>query len=354
MITEMQASAGERLSLLTDRLAERVTAQQYQLQPELMERFGPSGVERTKQDSVYHLRYLAQSVALGSPLLFIKYIIWLRQLLVQYKITGEDLRVNLNLIREALNDQLEPGHKLLVLDYLDMGIHQVDEVEVLQSFLQQEKPYFKEAESYLRLLLAGERRLALEFVLKLHEAGVPIRDIYLHIFQTCQYEVGRLWQTGELTIAQEHYCTASTQSIISHLYPRWITAPQTDRTMVAVGVGDEMHEIGLRMLTDFFEMEGWDTHYLGTNLPDAELIRYLVKQQADVLAVSVTMTYHVAHAQRLIAAIRAEDSLKDIKVLVGGMPFNIEKELWRKVGADGYAPDAKGATEVADKLLSRA
>ncbi|MBT2289956.1 hypothetical protein J7E73_12535 [Paenibacillus albidus] len=106
MITEMQASAGERLSLLTDRLAEQVTAQQYQLQPELMERFGPSEVERTKQDSVYHSRYLAQSVALGSPLLFIKYIIWLRQLLVQYKITGEDLRVNLNKGATEVADKL--------------------------------------------------------------------------------------------------------------------------------------------------------------------------------------------------------------------------------------------------------
>ncbi|WP_440120087.1 hypothetical protein [Paenibacillus sp. QZ-Y1] len=37
--------------------------------------------------------------------------------------------------------------------------------------------------------------------------------------------------------------------------------------MVAACVGSEQHEIGLRMLTDVFEMEGWDTYYLGQMFP---------------------------------------------------------------------------------------
>jgi methanogenic corrinoid protein MtbC1 len=156
---------------------------------------------------------------------------------------------------------------------------------------------------------------------------------------------------GHITVAQEHYCTACTQSIISQLYPRWIRAQTGSRKLIAVGVGGELHEIGLRMLADFFEMEGWNTYYLGSNMPAESLIRYLKEEPADLLAVSVTMTFHVSEVQSLIASIRKNSELDGLQIMVGGMPFNIDTELWKKVGADGYAPDAKGALEAAELLV---
>ncbi|MGN7763979.1 cobalamin-dependent protein [Paenibacillus sp. 22594] len=353
MLTDQQ-NAGERLKVLAEQLAEEVTLRQYERQPELRQRFGPSGMARTKQDSLYHLRYLAQSVALDSPLLFINYIVWLKVLLAQYKITGKDLQINLGLMKDAIGLRVETPEKDLILSYLDMGIHHALEEQSVPPFLQPDKPYYREAEKYLKLLLDGERRKASEFILGLHDEGVPIHDLYLHIFQNSQYEIGRLWQLGYITVAQEHYCTACTQSIISQLYPRWIQAQEGKKTLVVVGVGQELHEIGLRMLADFFEMEGWNTYYLGSNMPAEGLIRYLKEQPADLLAISITMTFHVSEVQRLIASIRTHAELNHIKIMVGGMPFNIDRELWRKVGADGYAPDAKGALEIAGRLIPEA
>ncbi|WP_249900846.1 cobalamin-dependent protein [Paenibacillus sp. PK3_47] len=350
MYTDQQ-DAGERLKQIAEQLAEEVTLRQYKRQPELMDRFGPSGKARTRQDSLYHLRYLAESVSLASPLLFINYIIWLKVLLAQYKITAEDLRVNLDLMKEAISIELPSPEKEMILSYLDMGMYHVLEEVSLAPFLQPEKPYFREADQYLKLLLDGERRRASDLIVELLDSGVPIQEIYLHIFQDSQYEIGRLWQTGKITVAQEHYCTACTQSIISQLYPRWIRAQTGGRRMVAVGVGGELHEIGLRMLADFFEMEGWNTYYLGSNMPSESLIRYLKEEPADLLAVSVTMTFHVSEAQRLIAAIRKNSELDGLNIMVGGMPFNIDAELWKKVGADGYAPDAKRALEIAEQLV---
>lgn len=346
-----QQNAGERLKIMAEQLAEEVTLRQYKRQPELLERFGPSGKERTRQDSLYHLRYLAESVSLASPLLFINYMIWLKILLAQYKITGEDLRINLDLMKEAITAQVDSPDREMILSYLEMGMYHLLEEESLAPFLQPEKPYFREAGQYLKLLLDGERRKASELVMSLLDEGVTVQDIYLHIFQNSQYEIGRLWQMGTITVAQEHYCTACTQSIISQLYPRWITAQTGSRRMVAVGVGGELHEIGLRMLSDFFEMEGWNTYYLGSNMPVENLIRYLREEPADLLAVSVTMTFQVSEVQRLIATIRKKSELDGLRIIVGGMPFNIDRELWKKVGADGYAPDAKSALEVAGELV---
>lgn len=350
-MSTIQQEAGSRLAGMAEVIAGTVTTKQYERQPELMARFGPSGVERTRQDTLYHLRYLAQSVSLDSPILFIQYISWLKILLARYGITGQDLLINLKLIYDALEEHLDSPSREVVLSHLDMGIYQLDQEERSDSFIDPDKPYALEAKRYLELLLDGRRREASRFVLKLHEEGVPVRDLYLYIFQVSQYEIGRLWQTGTISVAQEHYCTACTQSILSSLYPHWIVEAKKGPKLVAAGVGEELHEIGLRMLTDFFEMEGWDTHFLGANMPQETLLRYLRKHRPEVVAISVTLSYHVDLAVKLIGAIRKEEEIGQTVILVGGMPFNIDRELWMKVGADGYAPDAETAISVAERLL---
>jgi methanogenic corrinoid protein MtbC1 len=41
-----------------------------------------------------------------------------------------------------------------------------------------------------------------------------------------------------------------------------------------------------------------------------------------------------------------------VLVLVGGYPFNLAPDLWRRIGADGWAPDAQLAVERAGELLA--
>jgi hypothetical protein len=69
-----------------------------------------------------------------------------------------------------------------------------------------------------------------------------------------------------------------------------------------------------------------------------------------MLGVSVTMTFHTHLLAELIAAVRAAVD-RPIKILVGGYPFNIAPELWRKVEADGFAPDAQSAVATANRIV---
>ena len=50
---------------------------------------------------------------------------------------------------------------------------------------------------------------------------------------------------------------------------------------------------GDRMVADFFEMDGWDTYFLGANTPAESVLRTADERRADVLAVSCTMTFHI-------------------------------------------------------------
>lgn len=217
--------------------------------------------------------------------------------------------------------------------------------------LSEESSLSHNARKFLDMLLAGQRNAATRLILDLVEHGTPVKNIYLDVFQVSQREVGRLWETNQVTVAQEHFCSAATQMIMAQLYPHIFNAERLDRRMVATCVGSELHEIGLRMVTDFFEMEGWDTYYMGSNMPAFSVIAALEAQQADLLGISATMFYHVSAVKELIAEVRASDAGRDIRILVGGYPFIATPDLAEKVGADGFGKDAVHAIELANHLV---
>ena len=89
----------------------------------------------------------------------------------------------------------------------------------------------------LRLLLRGNRQAASQLILTAVARGVTVKDIYLHVFQRTQYEIGRLWQINRISVAQEHFCTAATQLIMSQLYPHIFRTERVGRRLVATCVG---------------------------------------------------------------------------------------------------------------------
>lgn len=229
----------------------------------------------------------------------------------------------------------------------------VDAKAAPRKFILRDAPLGKLAENYLEAMLACERNRAGDLVMEAVERGTSIRDIYLHVFQPVQYEIGWLWQTGLISVGHEHYCTNSTQLIMSMLYPKLFSGKRSGKRMLAACVQGELHELGLRMLTDFFEMDGWDTQFLGANTPVEGVVRILEEWRADMLAVGVTMHYHLDEAQKLIGAVRGSPRGRDTLVLVGGYTCLVVDNLWQKLGADGTAPDARHAIELASKLIER-
>ncbi|WP_431089490.1 hypothetical protein [Paenibacillus sp. 8b26] len=135
-----QYTAGESLLLQAENLAELVTNKQYELQPDLLQRFGDNGKVKTKQDSIYSLNYLAESVIVNSPILFTQYVSWLRKLLEGFDITQEDLTINFRLIKETLVEHFRHPDKMMVLQHLDLGIQQIGKKEEYASFITNDNP----------------------------------------------------------------------------------------------------------------------------------------------------------------------------------------------------------------------
>jgi methanogenic corrinoid protein MtbC1 len=188
----------------------------------------------------------------------------------------------------------------------------------------------------------------MEVITRALDAGTPLRDVYRQVFEPAQQEIGRLWQLNRITVAQEHYCTAATQHIMTQLYGRVFAGEKRESRAVAMCVGGELHEVGLRIVTDLLELEGWQTWYLGASVPPAAAVQLCVEQRADVLLVSATLPPHIAAVTEVIRLFRARPELAQSKVIVGGRAFRSTPDLWRTIGADGYATNADEALALLD------
>jgi len=206
-------------------------------------------------------------------------------------------------------------------------------------------------EDYLGALRLGDRRKALSVAHGALNAEIDIRDLYIDVFQHAMHEIGHLWETNQITVAQEHLATAITQSVMAQLYSHVFARPPIGRTMVATCIGGELHELGIRMVADFFEMEGWDVYYLGANMPAEDVANIVNSEQTDLLAISVSLNGHVKQARSLIDTVRASPLGPEIKIMVGGHPFNRAPEMCETVGADLTARDARDAVREAMEVL---
>lgn len=250
---------------------------------------------------------------------------------------------------DAGNRFMTPENKNPDID--DVNLDRFQAMRNSFKFIDRGAPLGELAEHYLDAMLACERTRASNLVIEAVTQGISIRDVYLHVLQPVQYEIGWLWQIGQISVGHEHYCTNSTQLIMSMLYPRLFSGERADRRVLAACVQGELHELGLRMLSDFFEMDGWDTHYLGANMPPDGIVSTMAEWKPDVLAIGVTMHYHLDEAQKLIRAVRNVAQTCDAIILVGGYTCRVVDGLWQKLGADGTAGDAQEAISVASQLL---
>lgn len=204
---------------------------------------------------------------------------------------------------------------------------------------------------YLAALRSGDRVAALVQIREALAAGITLWDLYQSVLQPALYEIGRLWQSGQLDVGSEHLATVITRGVMELCSARLKPLPSGPPTVLATCAGGELHDIGLRMVADCLELAGWHTLYLGANMPVDATVALAERRRIAVVAISVTIGSHARFARDLVAALRASTIGSSVRILVGGQPFSRVPELWRQIGADGMAADARGAVEwVRDQL----
>ncbi len=345
-------------------LAQWIVDRQSEASPALESRYSGVGEGEWFTDWVSDTRgrlsALAEALAFDSPALFESEVAWSKAAFVSRGVPLEDLRENLLAMRSVLGERLPDRERARAGAMLERALGVLEGEEVCSVCVLEpggpygSTPHVSAARRYLLALLEGRRDQAVDLVVTMARNGTPLEEIYRWVLEPVMIEVGRLWLIGDVSVADEHYATAATEMAMSRLHEFVGRVPRIGKTLVAGSGGGDLHAIGIRMVSDLFESRGWSSHYLGANSPGFALSEAVERVRPELVAISAKLTHHVRATAAIIREIRMGDHGAAVPILVGGMPFCLDRELARKVGADGFAMTAWDAVEAGEKLVKRA
>jgi methanogenic corrinoid protein MtbC1 len=199
------------------------------------------------------------------------------------------------------------------------------------------KEFYQE---FAKALDREDKERAVHLVVQLLDAGdVGIVQLYTEVLAPALNE----WECRDredLTcIWREHVRSSIVRTILEMAYPHVLRerdAAGIERRGERVAVvcpPEELHEIGPRMVADFFTLAGYDVTFVGANTPIDTFIASVGQVRPRYVAVSVTNYYNLVALRRAIE--RIQDALPEgTEVLVGGRAFEGRPDLADELGAD--------------------
>lgn len=196
------------------------------------------------------------------------------------------------------------------------------------------------AEEFISILETEDRSKALEYIIgKLASGEAGIVDIYEDVLAKSLNEM-KLTGDEKTDIWKEHVRSSIIKTIVENCYPyvvkekkRRDSHPKLNKVAVVCPV-DEYHEIGARMIADYFTINGYDTTFVGSNTPKEVFVSGIHVDKPNYVAISITNPYNLVSARNTIELIRKSDP--NVKILAGGSALSKLTDRAKSLGADRY------------------
>lgn len=172
--------------------------------------------------------------------------------------------------------------------------------------------------AYLETLRAADAAGAYRVASQALSQGMSLAALYQRVITPAMHELGRLWERGAITVADEHLATALTHRVLATLRPGHLDAGEGGpgpRVLLAAVQG-EQHALGLRMAADLLEDAGWQPIYLGADVPTEALLQTIDSLSPELLGLTVTMPELTPVLEGTVAGVRSRHPM--LRLLVGG------------------------------------
>ncbi len=195
---------------------------------------------------------------------------------------------------------------------------------------------------------AGHRAAAAELTQAAVDEAIDPRTI-LGAMTAAMDVVGRRFQDGELFVPEMLIAARAMKAGTAILEPILAAAGVRPEFRAVVGtVEGDLHDIGKNLVGMMWKGGGLEVVDLGVNVPAARFVDAAREHGAHLIGLSALLTTTMPNMRVVIDAVRAAGI--PAKVLIGGAP--VTPEYAAQIGADGYAPDAGAAVDVARGLLA--
>jgi methanogenic corrinoid protein MtbC1 len=200
---------------------------------------------------------------------------------------------------------------------------------------------------FLKLAEAEDRQGCVEWALsRLDSGAVDIVTLYEQILAPSLNEMKCKDAGAAVCVWKEHVRSSIVRTVIECCYPQVMKeqaaragAPKkkaNDRSaenVVVVCPSGELHEIGARMVADFFTLCGCNSTFVGANTPLEDFLAAVEHIKPRYVCVSVTNYFNLVAARSVVSRIRTAAG-KDVTILAGGQAFRNNPTTAEQMGAD--------------------
>jgi 5-methyltetrahydrofolate--homocysteine methyltransferase len=194
----------------------------------------------------------------------------------------------------------------------------------------------------------GDRTAATGVTQSAIDAGMGPAEI-LAAMTTAMEIVGRKFQCNEIYVPEMLISARAMKESMALLEPLLVGAGLKPEFTAVVGtVKGDLHDIGKNLVATMWKGANIEVVDLGTNVGPDAFVTAAREHGAQIVGLSALLTTTMVGMRDIVAAIRSA-GLDDVKIVIGGAP--VTQEYADQIGADGYAPDAASAVDVATSLV---
>jgi 5-methyltetrahydrofolate--homocysteine methyltransferase len=198
-------------------------------------------------------------------------------------------------------------------------------------------------------LYAGDDDAVAELTQKALDEGMRPEEVLNGGLLTGIDQVGIDFRDGELFVPEVLVAARAMHAGMDILRPLLTESdiPSAGKVIVGTVEGD-MHDIGKNLVGMMLEGGGFEITDLGIDIPPDKFVEAVKTEQPDIVGMSALLTTTMQGMRDTIEALVEAGLREKVKVMVGGAP--ITQTFADEIGADGYAPDAASAVELARSL----
>ncbi|MFA6176828.1 MAG: corrinoid protein [Phycisphaerae bacterium] len=160
--------------------------------------------------------------------------------------------------------------------------------------------------------------------------------------------IGERFKNNEVYIPEVLIAARAMKTAMEVLAPELVKAGVKPLAKAAVGtVQGDLHDIGKNLVVMMLKGAGFEVIDLGVDVSPQKFVDKVKETKVAVVGLSALLTTTMPSMEKTIKALK--DAGIAVKTMIGGAP--VTQAYADKIGADGYAPDAASAVDVAKKLV---
>ena len=200
-------------------------------------------------------------------------------------------------------------------------------------------------------LKAGNAPKVKELVQAALDEGVEPTEILNDALIVGMSEIGVLFKNNEVYVPEVLIAARAMKAGMEIIKPLLVEKDVKPIGTVVVGtVKGDLHDIGKNLVGMMLEGAGFNVIDLGIDVSPEKFVEAVKKNDAQCIGLSALLTTTMPSMKETIEAFKAAGLRDQVKIMVGGAP--VTQNFADEIGADGYAPDAASAAELAKELVS--